>query len=323
MLKKLVLVTAVAVGAVTALGGIAGATQSSDEQVQACVRPGSLELRLAQDGGTCKPNEQQVSWSKIGPQGAPGIAGLPGPQGVAGPQGAPGPQGLPGVTSVRVARGEFRLVEPGATATFVYGCPNDGWATSADPSISSADLVVLSLSPSEPAGARQVTVQNRGTAPASIKLDLVCAQVPPGVLQPGHDGASVQQFEAGKPVGPYTPATTSGATPSATDNGPVPAGNSDQVTWGPQGDKPLVDETTQQFAIAATAHGLMPDTEVVVKGWYVALNGRVDHVGHRSRTSPDGRTGVGHSGQCGHYKELVYSFTQSETTVVGRTPAPC
>ena len=76
------LIAAIAGAGLTAavVGGVAIA-QSSDEVI-ACVAQTSGNVRIVTSADDCKPNENDMSWSRQGP------AGLPGPQGERGPAGA-------------------------------------------------------------------------------------------------------------------------------------------------------------------------------------------------------------------------------------------
>src|SRR5919199_139887 len=66
--------------AAAVVGGVAIA-QSSDEVI-ACVAQTTGNVRIVTSADDCKPNENDMSWSRQGP------AGLPGPQGERGPAGA-------------------------------------------------------------------------------------------------------------------------------------------------------------------------------------------------------------------------------------------
>ena len=90
-LTRLVLPTAVAVVAASA---VAYAAASSGDTVNGCVTSSGKnkgELRVLTGAGKCSKSETAISWSKTGPQGAPGAKGDAGPRGDTGPAGPQGP----------------------------------------------------------------------------------------------------------------------------------------------------------------------------------------------------------------------------------------
>jgi hypothetical protein len=75
MSKRILVVAAVAL--LAAFGGIAYAASSGEGVINACAKSGNGQLRLDVGGG-CRPGEDSVQWSQVGPQGP---AGPPGPAG--------------------------------------------------------------------------------------------------------------------------------------------------------------------------------------------------------------------------------------------------
>lgn len=74
----------------------AAALATGPAVMEACVNPGSGDLRLVATGVLCHANEVRVQWNVAGPQGPPGPTGATGATGDTGPQGATGPQGIQG-----------------------------------------------------------------------------------------------------------------------------------------------------------------------------------------------------------------------------------
>jgi hypothetical protein len=67
-------------------------SQSRAETIRACVDQ-SGNLRIVEQGESCRKREELLAWNTVGPRGPRGRVGLTGP---AGPQGATGLQGIPG-----------------------------------------------------------------------------------------------------------------------------------------------------------------------------------------------------------------------------------
>jgi type VI secretion system secreted protein Hcp len=88
ILASLVVAALAAAGTAYAVVSQAAATQT----VNACVNDEG-QLRLAPSSGSCKKNEQLLSWNTVGPAGPAGPTGATGPAGPAGPA---GPQGVAG-----------------------------------------------------------------------------------------------------------------------------------------------------------------------------------------------------------------------------------
>jgi len=69
---------------------------ASDPVLNACVNPGSGNVRIVSDSTDCHANEVPVQWNITGPAGPAGPAGPSGPAGPAGPVGPTGPAGATG-----------------------------------------------------------------------------------------------------------------------------------------------------------------------------------------------------------------------------------
>jgi Collagen triple helix repeat (20 copies) len=85
--------------------GIAGAVQAaipdSNGVIHGCYKQQNGQLRVIDQGDSCRPSETSLSWSQTGPQGPqgpPGPKGDIGAMGPQGPQGPPGPKGDTGPT---------------------------------------------------------------------------------------------------------------------------------------------------------------------------------------------------------------------------------
>ena len=68
----------------------------------ACYKNNTGALRWVSSSNQCAPQETEISWNVVGPQGPQGVQGPPGQQGIQGLQGPPGPQGVPGFGVLRV-----------------------------------------------------------------------------------------------------------------------------------------------------------------------------------------------------------------------------
>ena len=92
------LIAGVAIGAIVA-GGIAyAAIPAPDGTINACYAK-SGNIRIVEQGETCKANEDPITWNQKGVKGDPGAtgpAGATGPIGPEGPTGQTGPEGPAG-----------------------------------------------------------------------------------------------------------------------------------------------------------------------------------------------------------------------------------
>src|SRR3954453_5116505 len=75
--------------AVLVSGGIAAASNVSDDAINACVKKNG-EVRVAGKASDCSKSETALTWNKRGPAGPAGAHGARGPAGPAGPKGEPG-----------------------------------------------------------------------------------------------------------------------------------------------------------------------------------------------------------------------------------------
>lgn len=80
-----------------------------ENEIAACVKPGTGQIVGLLDDGTCKDSEELLTWNIQGLQGEPGPAGPAGPQG---PQGEPGPVGPTGPQGPEGPQGEQGLIGP-------------------------------------------------------------------------------------------------------------------------------------------------------------------------------------------------------------------
>ena len=78
--------------------------------ITGCVKKSNGNLRVVDDGTSCRRNESSLVWNQTGPKGETGATGATGPQGSAGPQGPAGPQGSQGPA--------------GATGVAAAACPD-------------------------------------------------------------------------------------------------------------------------------------------------------------------------------------------------------
>lgn len=122
--------------ATLAVGGVAFAAIPSDGKVNACYakKDGVLfdkgDVRLIDEGESCRSYETAIAWNQTGPAGPQGVQGPQGPQGPAGEEGAPGPgvktiAGIvegdgdvitgTGFTVQRTDTGSYRLAFPAGT----------------------------------------------------------------------------------------------------------------------------------------------------------------------------------------------------------------
>src|SRR3954447_15045784 len=83
--------------AVLVSGGIAAASNVSDDAIDACVKKNG-EVRIAGKASDCAKNETALTWNKRGPAGPGGPAGARGERGAAGPA---GPKGEPGTAAAK------------------------------------------------------------------------------------------------------------------------------------------------------------------------------------------------------------------------------
>lgn len=84
--KKIIVVVALLA---VVLFGTTWVLAQDGEMIYACVNHVG-NLRIVEEGVTCRNNEQSLSWNEQGPQGLPGAEGPAGPTGPAGPLGPPG-----------------------------------------------------------------------------------------------------------------------------------------------------------------------------------------------------------------------------------------
>jgi Collagen triple helix repeat (20 copies) len=87
-------VVLVSVGAAVATAAIPGA----DGTIRACFEKKEGDLKVIDEGKSCKRGENLLVWNQTGPRGIQGVAGPQGPQGPQGPVGATGAQGAMGAT---------------------------------------------------------------------------------------------------------------------------------------------------------------------------------------------------------------------------------
>ncbi len=123
-LGRVLVVVAMGLALVTA---VSAAPRGSDAEgeIAACRHKGSGLVRIPAGGGSCRRNEQAISWNVSGPRGPQGVAGPQGPagpkgdtgaKGDAGVKGDAGPQGPIGLRGERGAAGEAGATGPaGAT----------------------------------------------------------------------------------------------------------------------------------------------------------------------------------------------------------------
>jgi Collagen triple helix repeat (20 copies) len=117
--RRLLLSALVAVLTVCA-GVTYAAVPGADGVIHSCFKTSGGNLRVVDEGGTCKKNETALDWNRegqkgdqgiagpagpVGAQGAKGDAGASGPQGPRGEAGAAGPQGETGAAGARGADG--------------------------------------------------------------------------------------------------------------------------------------------------------------------------------------------------------------------------
>src|SRR3569833_3154418 len=96
-MKRRIILACFVVAAHVAAGTAYGvASRSAATQTIAASVNNDGQLRLASPAGTCKKNEDLLTWNTTGPAGPAGQQGAAGPQGVAGPQGAAGRAGRAG-----------------------------------------------------------------------------------------------------------------------------------------------------------------------------------------------------------------------------------
>ena len=89
---RLKFIVAAAVAA-AAGAGVAYATTSGSDPINACVQTANGNVRVVSAGTACRGGETALQWNQQGPAGPAGPAGAPGPQGPQGPAGPPGAAG--------------------------------------------------------------------------------------------------------------------------------------------------------------------------------------------------------------------------------------
>src|SRR3954452_12650116 len=96
--------------AVMVSGGIAAASDVSDDAINACVKKNG-DVRIAGKASDCARNETALTWNKRGPAGPAGARGPAGPKGetgaggARGPAGPAGPKGEPGTVAAKTEAG--------------------------------------------------------------------------------------------------------------------------------------------------------------------------------------------------------------------------
>lgn len=110
--------TFVGVGAFALMLAMSATRADAQQVFTACVKQSNGQARVVASASECRPSEEAVVWSVMGPPGPAGPAGPAGPvgpmgpagaQGAQGPQGepgAPGPQGAPGAQGPQGPQGE-------------------------------------------------------------------------------------------------------------------------------------------------------------------------------------------------------------------------
>lgn len=94
--RRRLIVSLVVLACVAVVIPIALRAANSSNELEACVNPGSGNMRLIASGAPCHNNETRIQWNVEGPTGPPGAPGTPGAPGAPGPQGPPGtPSGGP------------------------------------------------------------------------------------------------------------------------------------------------------------------------------------------------------------------------------------
>src|ERR1700751_2839804 len=94
----------------TLAAGVALAAHGSPHKrangvIYSCVRKANGRLRVVSAPGSCRRDEQTLSWHAHGPAGDPGPTGPAGPAGNRGPPGPAGSSGAPGAPGGRGATG--------------------------------------------------------------------------------------------------------------------------------------------------------------------------------------------------------------------------
>ena len=113
--RRRLLLLAAAVPALAA--GVALAAHGSQHRrangvIYSCVRKANGRLRVVAGPGSCRRDEQPLSWNSHGPAGPAGPTGPAGDRGPTGVEGSQGPQGLPGLQGTRGATGAAGAAGP-------------------------------------------------------------------------------------------------------------------------------------------------------------------------------------------------------------------
>lgn len=107
---------------------VAMPSRADAQAVYGCVQKSSGQIRVVEQGVTCRPTEQPLVWNQVGPmgpQGIPGPVGPAGPQGVQGAQGIQGPAGLISRDRYYITEGPVITLTPGFNFQWQYWC-NEG-----------------------------------------------------------------------------------------------------------------------------------------------------------------------------------------------------
>ena len=85
---------------------IVASSSPSDGVIHSCVNASSGEIKIVDEGDSCKKNGVALAWNAQGIQGEQGIQGIKGDQGIQGIQGIKGDKGDQGIQGIKGIKGD-------------------------------------------------------------------------------------------------------------------------------------------------------------------------------------------------------------------------
>jgi hypothetical protein len=173
-----VLVAALATSATSATvgsGTVVAARPGQGGTITGCYPARTGDLRVIDNGASCRRAERTLTWGVRGPRGRTGPTGATGAPGATGPQGATGPAGALGPLT-RVV-GDQVTLESGAAAAQLLPC-GPGLSAISGGYTANQGIQVISSFPSSTLASWSFSILNLGSSDQSFRPYVVCVGTP-------------------------------------------------------------------------------------------------------------------------------------------------